>query len=197
MDMSKKTAIIVGIGTLTALGAFAQVWFFSYAGPGSTSVIVRSEPSADTSYASASLVKQYVSEAYRFSVSIPEDFNAQDLPLGEDGAHTIVLQNAKGDGIQILVTPYPSDIKTLTADDVRASIPDMKVTDEQVVNIGSDYQGVAFKTDNDAFGGASREVWFYYPRFTPSGLEGQLYQISTYARLDSLLKQMFATWKFF
>jgi hypothetical protein len=120
---------------------------------------------------------------------MPEDFNAQELPFASDEAHTIVLQNSKGEGIQILVTPHQGDAKTLTADDVRSSIPDMQVTEEQEVEIGADYKGVAFKSDNDAFEGASREVWFFF--------RGNLYQISTYAYLDPLLKSMFGTWKFF
>lgn len=181
--------VIAGIVYLYAGGHAAE---FSHT---SVSPLASMSNDAGTAESAAPLEKEYKNNTFRFSVSMPEDFNVQELPpdlpaqAGEKGAHTIVLQNAKGDGIQILVTPYSDDTKVLTAADVRASIPDMKVTDEQVVEIGSDYQGVAFKSDNDAFGGASREVWFYF--------RGNLYQISTYERLDPLLKQMFATWKFY
>jgi len=65
----------------------------------------------------------------------------------------------------------------------------MQVTGVQPVEIGDDYTGVAFRSDNPAFGGASREVWFVF--------HGNLYQISTYEHLDSLLQTMFSTWKFF
>ena len=65
----------------------------------------------------------------------------------------------------------------------------MKVIDDQILEIGNNYKGVAFRSDNAAFDGDSREVWFVF--------KGNLFQISTYARLDPLLKAMFATWKFF
>ncbi len=130
----------------------------------------------------------YTNKKYRFSLQMPADFKIQELPGDTDDSETVLLQNTKGDGVQILVTKYP-DQNVLTGDDVRASIPDMRVVQDQVVNIGSDYTGVAFMSDNDAFQGASREVWFVF--------HGNLYQISTYARLDPLLKSMFGTWKFY
>jgi hypothetical protein len=132
--------------------------------------------------------EEYTNSTFRFSLGLPDGFRASELPSNEDGAHTIVLQNEKGEGIQIYVTPNQGDVKILSADDVRASIPDMKVSDEQEVEIGPNNRGVAFMSDSEAFGGASREVWFYF--------RGNLYQISTYARLDPLLQSMFSTWKF-
>jgi hypothetical protein len=120
---------------------------------------------------------------------MPADFVAQELEPDERGGRAITLQNARGDGVQIYVTPDNSGNTSLTADDVRTAIPDMKIDGAQDVAIGEDGIGVAFKSDNDAFGGDSREVWFYF--------RGNLFQISTYARLDSLLKSMFGTWQFF
>lgn len=135
------------------------------------------------------LGKEYKNAKYRFSLMIPEDFRAEQLPRDDEGRDTVLLQNAKGDGIQILITKDDAHQTTLTADDVRGSIPDMRVQAEQSVEIGPENRGVAFKSDNEAFQGNSREVWFYF--------NGNLYQISTYARLDPLLKSMFGTWKFF
>lgn len=135
-----------------------------------------------------SLTDEYKNEEFRFSLSTPEDFTVTEIP-DDGGGKAIVLQNSIGQGIQILVTPYQDDVRVLTADDVRASIPDMQVSEEQPVEIGAEHTGVAFKSDNEAFEGASREVWFIF--------RGHLYQISTYARLDPLLRAMFGTWKFF
>ena len=131
----------------------------------------------------------YTNKAYRFSLQMPADYNIQELPNDEGEGQTITIQNAKGDGVQILITKYPDAQSVLTADDVRASIPDMRVVGEQPVEVGSEYTGVAFMSDNEAFAGASREVWFFFG--------DNLYQISTYARLDPLLQAMFGTWKFF
>jgi hypothetical protein len=137
-----------------------------------------------------SLGPTYTNKKFRFSVEMPADFKASELPPEDDGgASTILLQNQKGDGIQIQITPVKNAPRELTADDVRLSIPDLKIGDEQIVEIGNNNKGVAFLSNNDAFGGHSREVWFYFGN--------NLYQISTYARLDPLLKSMFATWKFF
>ncbi len=116
------------------------------------------------------------------------DFNVQEPPSTGEGK-IIVLQDAKGNGIQILITPYSSDTKVLTADDVCASIPDMKVTDDQVVEVGNNYKGVAFKSNNDAFGGASREVGFVF-----------LWKPVSNFHLRASgppLQSMFSTWRFF
>jgi hypothetical protein len=76
----------------------------------------------------------------------------------------------------------------MTAERIRADIPDMVIVDTETVEIGTDRMGLAFKSDNEAFDSASREVWFVFG--------GYLYQISTYERLDPVLKELFATWQF-
>ena len=139
-------------------------------------------------YTGAPLIGDYKNETFQFTLDVPDGFTAGELPLDEKGATTIILQNAQGEGIQIYITPA-EDNWELTADDIRASIPDMEVSSPEVVEIGNDYKGVAFLSNNEAYEGNSREVWFYF--------RGNLYQISTYARLDSLLQAMFATWSFF
>ena len=71
---------------------------------------------------------------------------------------------------------------------IEKDIPDLLITDAQTVEIGDNYKGLAFKSDNSAFGGASREVWFVF--------RNNLYQISTYEKFDELLKKVFSTWVF-
>ena len=130
----------------------------------------------------------YRNNDFGFSLTLPQGFSAQSLPV-QNGTHVILLQDTAGKGIQISISPDPNNAHTLTIDDVRRDIPDMRVYDEQPVEIGDDYLGVAFRSDNEAFEGDSREVWFYF--------RGNLYQISTYAHLDSLLQTMFSTWQFY
>lgn len=146
-------------------------------------------PSSITSeqYVGQPLVADYENAQFGFSLKMPDGFSPLQLPEDETGAHTLVLQNSAGEGIQIRISPY-SDIKTLTADDISTAIPDMSISEPEIVTIGPEYTGVAFVSDNEAFEGASREVWFVY--------EGNLYQISTYKRLDTLLQAIFATWEF-
>ncbi|MCF7865653.1 MAG: hypothetical protein K9M11_04065 [Candidatus Pacebacteria bacterium] len=133
------------------------------------------------------LTKNYTSSAYGFSLNIPEDFTTRESDV--NGTHTIVFENSKSEGVQIVVSPYDEKgVKVLTKDMVQSAIPDLKITDDQVLEIGKSYKGLAFKSDNGAFNGDSREVWFIY--------KDNLYQISTYSRFDDLLKGMFATWEF-
>lgn len=139
------------------------------------------------SYTGAPLASDYENKRYAFSLRMPDGFFAQELPTDESGVDTVVLQNERGEGIQIRISPF-DDIQTLSPEMVREQIPDMEVSESEPVAIGPEHTGVAFLSDNEAFEGASREVWFVY--------RGNLYQISTYARLDTLLKAMFATWIF-
>lgn len=134
------------------------------------------------------LTEEYRNEALRFSLLLPEGFTAGELPVDDEGGRTIILQNERGEGIQIYSRPF-DNIRNLTADMVRADIPDMRISDIQKLEVGENHSGIAFLSDNEAFGGSSREVWFVF--------RGNLYQISTYARLDALLQTMFETWKFF
>lgn len=141
--------------------------------------------SAQEPYVVPPLNKGYMSEDHRFSVTMPEGFSARESSI--DGVDTIVFENDKAEGIQIVISPY-DDVPQLTKAMILKDIPDMAVTDEQPVEIGSNHTGIAFKSDNPAFDGASREVWFVF--------RGELFQISTYERFDPLLVAMFGTWQF-
>lgn len=138
-------------------------------------------------YVTPSLNDTYHNATYRFSLAVPQGFTVQEMPH-DDRGQIVLLQDPAGNGIQIMVTPFPEDLRQLSADRIRADIPDMQITDVQPVEIGLNHTGIAFRSDNDAFNGDSREVWFVF--------RGNLYQISTYARLDALLQTLFGTWKF-
>ena len=134
---------------------------------------------------SSALDKEYRNSTYKFSLKMPEDFVAREV--ASEDIHTILLENKKGEGIQILISPFV-DIRALTAEMIHKDLPDLKISDPQGVEIGNGYKGLAFKSDNPAFAGASREIWFVF--------YSNLYQISTYERFDDLLKGIFTTWKF-
>lgn len=151
------------------------------------------EEKVQNPYVVPPLTKKYINSVYKFSLQMPEDFVAREL-MKESGI-TVVFENNKAEGIQVDITPFnesalvsENGIKILSTDFIQKSIGDMKIIDSQPVEIGSGYKGVAFKSDNEAFDGASREVWFVF--------RGNLYQISTYERFDELLKKMFITWSF-
>jgi len=191
MKGRNASAVIVAV-VVVAVGIAA----FMYGGESTSVVVPKFELTASTGaaatlppYTVPPLANTYKNDEFRFSLSVPDGFTAREMEEEGATAKTIIMQDVNGNGIQILVTPFPDAPQDLTADMVKQDIPDMKVTDVQTVEIGANSRGIAFKSDNEAFGGASREVWFFF--------RGNLYQISTYAHLDPLMQAMFGTWKFF
>jgi len=192
-DMKKLIYSIIGLLILVALGA-GWWWFF----PHSVFFIPQSAapPTAQLEpYTVPPLGETYTNEQYHFSLTLPEGFSAREMAPyaettpGQARSTTIVLEDTQANGIQITITPFDEDLRVLTEVRVRQDVPDMAITNVQPVEVGLNHTGLAFKSDNPAFSGASREVWFVF--------RGNLYQISTYERLDNLLKEIFATWKFF
>ena len=175
VDM-KKIFIIIAIVAIAGGGYFAYTKFVA---PAASDM---QEP-----YVVSALGDEYRNETYGFSLTMPEGFKARIMSTSVEG-ETILLEDQTGNGIQIMITPIDEDIPALTVERIKADIPDMQISDEQVVEVGSSRTGLAFKSDNEAFDGASREVWFVF--------RGNLYQISTYERLDPLLKAVFQTWQF-
>jgi hypothetical protein len=187
--MSRIVPILLALAVAGVAGFFLFGRGGAGTGLGDIGTVTPGQITSSAPYTGAPLTKPYSNSAFGFSLSMPEGFSAQELEKNADGASTILIQNKSGEGIQILVTPFPEDTKVLTADQIRQDIPDMQVRQPEEVAIGAQYKGVAFLSDNEAFENASREVWFVF--------RGNLYQISTYERLDTLLKAIFATWKFF
>jgi hypothetical protein len=132
---------------------------------------------------------EYLNEQYRFSFKYPAGFNVTTVPpMAEKESEVILIENSKTKaGIQIIISPGPD--MDVTEEMIRTDIPDMKILDPQIVEIGLNHKGLAFVSHNPGFGGQSREVWFAY--------KSHLYQISTYAEFDDLLKKIFKTWTFF
>lgn len=171
MKIHLKTHIIVPI-FITLVIALIIVSVF---------VFIKKDTLVDES--STELVdKTYKNEMYGFSFTIPRGYTVRET---ED---TILIENTENKGVQILISEIDEDIPVLTEDMIRADIPDMIISDTQTVEIGENRTGLAFKSDNEAFDGASREVWFVYNFI--------FYQISTYEYLDPFLKEIFATWEF-
>lgn len=128
----------------------------------------------------------------RFSFRFPSDMTLSTLPNlveGVPAGEVILVQNSNaGRGFQITISPFDEPGNILTKERIQADVPDLKIIDPKPLLIGESGQGLAFLSDNDQFGGNSREVWFVF--------NGNLYQISTYAHLDPILQSVFATWTF-
>ena len=165
------------------------------------------DPTADVAQVPVGTLSQtYQDSTYRFSVNYPAGYTVQSVDDPDAGGTTILIQQNQGatlgqtGGIQIFVSPWSDSDTSITPDRIEQDIPDMTVNNPQevdmAVNQGSTLgdgqsvgKGLAFESNNAAFGGASREVWFVF--------NGNLYQISTYLQYNDLLKAMLGTWKFF
>jgi hypothetical protein len=192
MNMLKKTPVITII--IVAVAAIAMYFFKQHDAPPApdswaTGIIngtstVNDLPSVLTNENS----KVYKSEALDFSFRYPNDLNVSSVV--NEGVTVVIVQNPeKAQGIQIMVSEFDEAGSVLTVERIKQDIPDLKITDPQTLLLGaSTGQGVAFLSDNQDFAGNSREVWFVY--------KNHLYQISTYARLDTLLQSILVTWEF-
>ena len=177
MKKSVKILIIIII-----LGAIAvAIWYFG--------IVKKASPFSEKGEAliSSDLSETYQNADYGFSFKYPKDFAVSEI--AGDASEVVLVQNiAKNIGIQILITPNDESDSDITAEAIHEKIPDLKISEPQEVLVGENRKGLAFKSDNEAFGGASREVWFIFG--------GNVYQISAYAELDGFLRGLFGTWEF-
>jgi len=192
MNMKKFIIIVLIIGVIAGGGYVLSNKKIGSSAPGTNAASVwekgveGSPVSAETLTAGNS--KSFKDTARGFSFLYPKRLDATTFPDGNSGDIVLVQSPEKGEGFQILITPYGEGGSNLTAEMIQAEIPDLKISDAQELLLGESGKGVAFISDNDSFAGNSREVWFVYG--------GNLYQISTYARLDPLLQSVLGTWKF-
>lgn len=157
-----------------------------------TGILTRSQttgmPATPSQVEVTPLTQTYTNEVFNFSFKYPDGYAVRSIE-GE-GSVTILLERALDSrGIQIHITPYTDKDIAITADRVQRDVPDISVEEPQPILLGETGEGLAFKSDNETFDGDSREAWFI--------VAGNLYQISTYAEYDELLKAIFATWSFF
>jgi|SRR5450432_2397079 HAMP domain-containing protein len=131
------------------------------------------------------ILQTYHNSTYRFSLMMPADFTANEI-TDSNASTTILLQNRSGDGVQILILPWDEPAGALTPERITKSTG-LPVNNAQPIKING-ATGLTFKSDNSAFDGATSEGWFTYG--------GNVYEISTYARNDALLKSMLASWTF-
>ena len=132
--------------------------------------------------------KEFRDAGRGFSFRYPNHLSVSNFADASGGEIILVQSPEQAEGFQIAISPFDEPGTTLTADMIERDIPDLAIRDSQDLLLGETGKGVAFISDNPSFGGNSREVWFVYG--------GDLYQISTYARLDPLLQSVLGTWKF-
>ncbi|MDP2704971.1 MAG: hypothetical protein Q8O71_01060 [bacterium] len=127
----------------------------------------------------------YTNEQYDFSFRYPQGLIFEEFEE-KNGAHTIVFQ--KPDDVktsfQIYITPYEES--TITGDRILydASGP---VTDLKEENIREDFLAATFISEAPILG-KTREIWWLHG--------GYLFEVTTYASLDTWIRDIIKTVEF-
>ncbi len=145
-------------------------------------------PAESTLSTIATTTETYSHPTLNFTFDYPSSFSASSFTT-EDGMENIVVQEiTTGKGFQVSISPIDEDIPALTVERIRKDLPNLLIESPQDVILGDAGKGVAFISNDSAFDGRSREVWFVLNR--------NLYQIRTYIKYDEVLKAVLSSWKF-
>lgn len=125
---------------------------------------------------------QYTNAQHNFTFTIPEGFGVIEKE------NLVVMNDGKGNGLQLVITKLGSDIEVLDEARIRAEVPGIVITNPQLVSIAGAGTGLAFRSENPVFEGSSRELWFVE--------DGYLFQLVTYDRLAPLLSAIYGTLEF-
>lgn len=127
----------------------------------------------------------YTDAQYNFSLSYPAGYRIGRFTEGEGS--TFVIQDNKGVGMQLVVTPFDEDI-ALTPARIQQDLPDMPMSDVREVSLPTaKIPAVVFKSSGGGFG-ESVELWFVH--------EGYLYQASSYLSQLTFLEGVMGTFHF-
>lgn len=144
--------------------------------------------SAGESGSAYALTKKYENAQYGFSFDYPSGFKAREFPEDE-GRISLIIQNEKTNQIvQIYITPYDDPDFAVSAERIRRDIPDLPFSNSADVIVGGKAKGVAFFSQNKAFGGDTAEAWFAYG--------GNFFQVTAYRKYVGLLEEIIKSWKF-
>lgn len=131
--------------------------------------------------------KTYTNNKIGFSFSYPDEFTVGEL--AEEGKKTVLtIQNTKtGEGLQIYITVYDDPSFSVSVDRIKSDIPDLPILNASNIIAGGKAKGVAFFSQNEAFGGPTAEVWF---------ADGKnFYQATVRAGDAKLLEEIVKSWK--
>jgi hypothetical protein len=129
----------------------------------------------------------YVHKKYNFTFNFPSNLKTSNF--NEGGGEQIQFQGTNGDWFQIYITPWDEG-DTITPERIKKDIPDIVIKDPQQVILGPNQKdGVGphalIFISKDSSLGETREVWF--------AMNGNLYQVTTYKKLDTLVGKVLST----
>ena len=107
----------------------------------------------------------------------------------QEGNEVLLVSKAQEStqGFQVLIS-RPDERVELTPTFIQSALPGMLVQAAKKVAIDGKGVGIMFESNNEAFGGASFEIWFM--------ADGYLYQVSSYDSFAAELQKIIGTWKF-
>ena len=206
MNNNQFSNKMIKILTLFFIIATAVIlWFFygsknegkTTVSPDSSMAIFKEEKSEKTISVSSVLApsdsvsaqtKKYENTQYGFSFNYPASFTLGEFPEDESGI-SLIIQNAKTKQvIQIYMTPYEDSDFTVSAKQIRRDIPDLPFSNSADVIVGGKAMGVAFFSENEAFGGPTAEVWF--------ADEKLFFQATASAKDAKALEEIIKRWSF-
>ena len=195
--MDKKKLIFSITAILTLIAVFAGAWFFyqKY----QKNLIGAGIPASPETQSKAVILGEdylkYTHHAIGFSVEYPKELEVLEYLENED-AQTVVFGEKndsssdpaeKKTGFQIFISPFDGEGQVITKERILLDIPSLNMEETQEVVLGDGTHALIFWLEDPAIG-KTREVWF---------TDGQnLYEITTYAHLDSWLAKILSTWKF-
>ena len=132
----------------------------------------------------------FIHKQYGFSLDYPSNMKASNFKEGD--GEQIIFQGSNGDWFQMYITPWDEE-GDITSARIKKDLPDILIKDPQNVIIGpKQKEGVGPHAlifwSYDSGLGDTREVWFVQ--------NGNLYQVTTYKKLDLMLGQILSTLTF-
>ena len=181
---SKFIMLAIILAVIGGISALVWEYFLQHNAIG---VAVELQPSA--SHASlGSEYRVFEHPKLGFSIEYPAEFSAARYEEA-DNAETILFENKKeGEeklGFQIFITPFGEE--TITRERILQDLPNAGIEEPQEAILGDGTHALIFWSNDEAVG-KTREVWFTHA--------GYLYEVSTYARLDTWLANILKTWQF-
>lgn len=194
----RKQVIVIVVGTAVILGG---VFFLQSQKSG----LEDSTPSYQFNYTTVSSDTDILGEGYKrfthpkygFSVEYPEEL---DITAFDEsgGGETVIFQSREDEsvaleekvGFQIFISPFEED-SVLTLERIREDLPFATIEEPVEVIIGTkmaqNVPALLFWSEDPTIG-RTREVWFVHDNY--------LYEITSFAHMDTLLADIFSTWTF-
>lgn len=195
MKKDRHAYIVVSLVIIGLAVAAALVWRARSGGSGSQNAPVLD---ASTTAARANeaqklpdqnLSQTYANQTYGFSLKYLAGLKTREFADPSGTGDVVLIADFKtGYGMQILITPWtgPAD---LTADYIKTQLPNLQIVEPQTITVGSTGRAASGVSFMDGTGsGANRQIWFAHG--------GDMYQITSPADFDPVLRDIMGTWTF-